>query len=46
MLNFLCNLQIGQVSSVVCPRQAFKARVMLHSILLGPFVSYEENQVL
>jgi hypothetical protein len=38
--HFLHNLQVGPIC------KPFYSCVMLHSILIGPFVSYEENEVL
>jgi hypothetical protein len=45
-LNFLCNLQMDQEARVFVTRKPFQFSVILHSSLLGAFVSYEENEVL
>ncbi len=37
---------IGPISQSVCPQQAVKPSVMKHSSSLGPFICYEENEVL
>jgi hypothetical protein len=45
-LYFLCNLQMGLKARVFTIFKPFQHSVMEHASLLGPFVSYQENEVL
>jgi hypothetical protein len=45
-LHFFRKLRIGPISLSVCPDKSFRLQVMKHSSLIGPFVSYKENEVL
>jgi len=44
--NFLCNLWISPISWMFVHGKPFQPSVMQHSTLLGPYISYEENEVL
>jgi hypothetical protein len=43
-LHILRNLQMDPI--IVCHGKPFKPRGMLHNGLIGPFISYDENEVL
>ncbi len=45
-LNFLCNLRMGPISYSVALPGSERLDSDKHSILLGLFINYEENEVL
>jgi hypothetical protein len=45
LLHFLCNLQMDKISYSSISEKSFWPCAMQHSSLLGPFISYKENEV-